>query len=192
MPNKTWIGYVDDDASELATMEPYVSYSLGDVYADAQKSGKKYMMINLADFSCPGCAESGQQLSAIGDSGVSAGASVVQAGGVVIELLEAVDLQYIPTQMQLETWISDKTLAVLGGVYPHQLFVTTVEDPNPGNGMVAAPSLAFFGRRDQAYIVDLTTMKILQYIDGSIVPANGGTGNSSYKAMAAMHMLLGK
>ncbi len=46
------------------------------------------------------------------------------------------------------------------------------------------------GRRDQAYIIDLTTMKVLQYIDGSIVAA--GSNNSGALGMAAMHKLLGK
>jgi hypothetical protein len=192
LPNTSWIGYDDEAADELATMKPYAAYSLGDTFANAQKTGKKYAMLNLADFSCPGCAESGAILSDVGDAGVSAGASVVQAGGVVIELLEAVNLADVPTKMQLDTWVNDPTLAVFGSVYPHAIHVTSVEDPNPGSGTTPAPSLAFFGRRDQAYIIDLTTMKILQYINGSIGPTPNGTGNSAYLAMAAMHQLLGK
>jgi hypothetical protein len=197
LPNRSWIGYVDDDANELASMEPYVPYSLADLYAAAQTSGKKYAMINLADFSCPGCIQAAAVISAVDDAGVSAGASVVQAGGVVIELLESTEFAYVPTQMQLTTWVSDKTLSDGSGVTPHQLFVTSMEDPDPGNGTVAAPSLAFFGHRDQAYIIDLTTMKILQvvagaYVGGADLPTAGGTGNSAYKAMAAMHTLLGK
>jgi hypothetical protein len=173
-------------------MEPYAPYSLGDAYANAQKTGKRYAMLNLADFSCPGCAESGAVMSDVNDAGISEGAAVVQAGGVVIELLEAVNFAYIPTQMQLQTWVNDPTLAVLGGVYPHALHVTSVEDPNPGTGTTPAPSLAFFGRRDQAYVIDLKTMKILKYLSGNIGPTANGTGNSSSEAMAYMHQLLGK
>jgi hypothetical protein len=53
------------------------------------------------------------------------------------------------------------------------------------------------GPRDQAYIVDLTTMTILDFIEGSFSPQtdDGGTGaaaNSAGQAIAEMHTLLGK
>jgi hypothetical protein len=159
----SWMGYVDNDASQLATMEPYTMYSLGDAFNYAQQTGKKYLMLNVAEFICPGCGESAAQMSVVGDGGVSEAAAVVQ----------------------LQSWISDPT-ASQG---PHALYVTTVADPATASG---TPSWNFFGRRDQAYIVDLTTMKILKYINGNIGPTAGGTGNSAPQAMAYMHMLLGK
>jgi hypothetical protein len=124
-------------------------------------------------------------MSLINDAGVPTAASVVQAGGMFIEVLESVNFATAPTQMQLQTWISEPT-APSG---PHALWVTTVGDQPMSTGL---PSYAFFGRRDQAYIVDLTTMKIIKYILGNTGPTPGGTGNSAPQAMAYMHMLLGK
>src|SRR3984957_19520299 len=68
IPNLSWNGYVDDTADALATTKPYVAYSLLDVYNAAKVSGKKYLMINIAEFDCPGC-----QLSATGVGGGTAG-----------------------------------------------------------------------------------------------------------------------
>jgi hypothetical protein len=183
LPNTSWIGYDDEAANALATTEPYAAYSLGTAFADAQKSGKRYAMLNLAEFECPGCNKSAVELSTVGDGGVSAGAAVVQAGGVVIELLETAGFVDIATQTDLETWINDPTAT--GGA--HALHVTTVEDP--GATGTPSPSLAFFGQREQAYIIDLTTMKILQYIDGDITGIGATSGGL---AMTAMHQLLGK
>src|SRR5580658_3370415 len=183
--NTLWMGYVDNDANELATMEPYTTYSFGDVFNYAQQNGKKYLMVNLAEFTCPGCGESAAEMSVTDDAGVTAAAEVVHAGGMVIEMLESVNFATAATQMQLQSWISDPT-ATEG---PHAFFVTVVGDPPTSSG---TPSFNFFGRRDQAYIVDLTTMTIVKYIDGSTGPTTNGTGNSGPQAMAYMHMLLGK
>jgi len=183
--NAPWMGYVDDNANQLATMEPYVAYSFADAFKYAQQNNKKYLMVNVAEFTCPGCGESAAIMSQTGDAGVTQAAAVVQAGGMVIEVLESANFVAVPTQMQLQTWISDPT-AAQGA---HALYVTTVADAPSSSG---TPSWSFFGRRDQAYIVDLTTMKIIKYIDGNIGPTAGGTGNSGPQAMAYMHMLLGK
>jgi len=172
LPNMTWIGYDDEAANEVATKEPYATYTLD----DARKSGKRYAMINVAEFDCPGCQNSATELGATNDAGVSAGASVVQAGGLVIEVLETSGFVAIASMTDLESWVNK-----------YSLMVTTVKDPDSSSG---TPTLDQFGRRDQAYIVDLTTMKILQYIDGSIVATAGG--NSAGLAMTAMHTLLGK
>jgi hypothetical protein len=176
---------VDEAANELATTEPYVSYSFADAFNYAQRNGKKYLAVNVAEFTCGGCNESAAQMSVDNDAGVPAVASVVQAGGMFIEVLESVNFATPPTQMQLQTWISEPT-APQG---PHALWVTTVGDLPSSTGL---PSYRFFGRRDQAYIVDLTTMKIIKYINGSTGPTAGGTGNSAPQAMAYMHTLLGK
>lgn len=175
VPNKSWIGYDDGAADALATTKPYAAYSLADVYANAQKSGAKYAMLNLAEFDCPGCQESAGQFGAA----TNGSASVVQAGGVFIELLETAGFANIATQANLESWASK-----------YKLMTTTMEDPGAAN--TPSPSLAFFGTREQAYIIDLTTMKVLQYIDGDITGALGASATSGYKGMAAMHKLLGK
>jgi hypothetical protein len=166
IPNMQWIGYVDPTASQVATSEPYVMYSLD----DARKSGAHYAMINLAETICPGCQTSAGQLA-------TDGPSVVQAGGVVIEVLETTDFVGQATQMSLQQWIGK-----------YNLPVTTVKDPD-GTG---TPTFDTLGPREHAYIVDLTTMKILQVIMGDYSGGGAATGYSASQAMTAMHMLLGK
>jgi hypothetical protein len=153
MPNMQWIGYVNDAADALSTTKPYVSYSLD----DARMSGKRYAMVNIAEFLCPGCAQSADEIS-------TGGAAVVQAGGVVIEVLMTDAFTSIATQSNLDSWVQN-----------HMLSVTAVKDPDSSMG---TPTYDQMGRRDQAYIIDLTTMNVIQCIDG--------------KALTAMHMLLGK
>jgi hypothetical protein len=159
----SWIGYVDDAANAVATTEPYVAYTLD----DARKSGKHYAMINLAESDCPGCQKSAGEIA-------SGGAAVVQAGGVVIEVLETTGFTTQATQTSLQAWINK-----------YKLPVTTVKDPD-GTGTATLNAL---GGREHAYIVDLTTMKIVDVITGDIT----GIGNTSGGlAMTEMHTLLGK
>jgi hypothetical protein len=165
LPNTTWIGYADPAADALATTKPYANYSLD----DARKSGHRWAMINVAEFLCPGCDNSAVELGQMG-------AAVVHAGGVVIEVLETDGFANCATQADLQSWITKPS---------HNLYVTTVKDP--GDNTTPSPSLAFFGRRDQAYIVDLTTMTVTQYINGSIVAQ---TTNSAGLAMQALDSLL--
>jgi hypothetical protein len=175
--NTTWIGYDDESGSALATASPYASFSLADVYADAQKSGKKYAMLNVAEFDCPGCQNSATELGAT-TNGVTAGAAVIMAGGVVIEVLETSGFVDVASQANLEAWVSK-----------YSLHVTAVEDPGyTATNPPASPTLAYFGHRDQAYIIDLTTMKILEYCPGSELPQ---AENSAGQAMEAMQILLG-
>jgi hypothetical protein len=165
----TWIGYVDDAADAVATTKPYVSYSLDDV----RHSGKRYAMINVAEFDCPGCQQSAMDLE-------TGGASVVHAGGVVIEVLMTSGFVAIASQANLQSWVGK-----------YQLPVTSLKDPDSSPTTAdPTPTNTYFGRRDQAYIIEIPSMKVLQYIDGSIVAVPGG--NSATQAMAAMHTLLGK
>jgi len=165
MPNMQWIGYVNDAADALSNTKQYVSYSLDDV----RKSGARYAMINIAEFSCPGCAQSADELS-------SGGAAVVQAGGVVVEVLMTAGFGPIATQMNLNSWVQN-----------HMLSVTSVKD---ADGPSVSPTYEQMGRRDQAYIIDLSTMTVIQCIDGNVAPVPGMT--SGGLAMTAMHTLLGK
>jgi hypothetical protein len=172
VPNMSWIGYDNETANELSTMEPYATYTLD----DARRSGKRYAMINVAEFECPGCQNSATLLGTVDDAGVTEGASVVHAGGILIEVLETAGFYAIATQTDLQSWVNK-----------YGLMVTTVKDPDSSTG---TPTLTQFGHRDQAYIVDLTTMKIIQVYTGSF--SNSGSMNSAPEGMAAMHMLLGK
>jgi hypothetical protein len=169
IPNLSWMGYVDDAADALATTKPYVSYSLLDAYNDAKVSGKKYLMINIAEFDSPGSQSSATEIGMT----TGGGASVDQAGGVLIEVLMTSGFVSPPTMANLDSWIQK-----------YNLFVTTMADLDP-----SLPTNNTLGRQDQAYIIDLTTMKVLQYIDGSTTAA--GSGNSGAEGIAAMHQLLG-
>ena len=171
IPNLTWMGYVDDAADAVATTKPFRSYSLNDVYNDAHVSGKRYAMINLAEFLCPGCQHSAMEL-------MSGGQAVVQAGGVVVEVLMTDG--FTTAAKMNDAGLNDVT----AWVDKYMLDVTTVGDFN-----ASTPTLNTLGRRDQAYIVDLTTMTVLQYINGS---TSAVTNNSAALAMTAMHTLLGK
>jgi hypothetical protein len=159
----TWIGYVDDAATGVATSEPYVGYSLD----DARKSGKHYAMINLAESYCPGCQKSAGEIA-------SGGPAVVQAGGVVIEVLETTGFTTQATQSGLQAWVNKYSLPV-----------TTVKDPD-GTGTATLNAL---GGREHAYIVDLTTMKIVDVISGDITGIGATSGGLG---LTEMHTLLGK
>lgn len=161
-----WIGYVDPTASAVATTEPYVMYSLN----DARTSGAHYAMIHLAETDCPGCQMAATQLEA-------GGAAVVQAGGVMIEVLETTGFVAQATQTSLQQWIGK-----------YQLPITSVKDPD-GTGTATLTAL---GRREQAYIIDLTTMTILDVIVGNTDGGGTATSYSAQEGMTEMHMLLGK
>jgi hypothetical protein len=161
-----WSGYVDSAANAVATTLPYGNYSLDDV----RKSGAHYAMINLAESDCPGCQMSATQLA-------SGGPGVVAAGGVIVEVLESTGFISQATKTSLDAWVNK-----------YQLEVTTVKDADGSSG---TPTLTTLGPREHAYIVDLTTMKIVQIIQGDDTGAlpNAQSGG---KGIAAMHTLLGK
>ncbi len=171
--NLSWMGYVDNAGDALATSKPYVSYSLLDLYNEAHVSGKKYAMINIAEFLCPGCQNSATEMGSATDGGDTAGASIDRAGGILIEVLMT-NTGGAPTKANLDSWV-DK----------YNLQFTAMVDLDP-----SLPTNNTLGRRDQAFIIDLTTMKVLQDITGNIFAAGGA--NSGPLGMAAMHTLLGK
>ncbi len=156
-------GYVDDAADAIATTKSYITYSLD----DARKSGMHYAMLNLAETDCPGCQKSAGELA-------TGGPSVVTAGGIVIEVLETTGFTTQASKSDLTAWVNKYSLPV-----------TSVKDPD-GTG---TPTHMALGQREQAYIIDLTTMKIVQIIAGDITGAGATSGG---KAMIAMHTLLGK
>ena len=93
----------------------------------------------------------------------------------MIEVLETTGFA-ATTQTDLEQWIGK-----------YQLPITSVRDP--GTVTVTFDTL---GRREQAYIVDLTTMTILDVIVGNTDGGGTATSYSADEAMTEMHMLLGK
>jgi hypothetical protein len=164
LPNATWIGYSDPTGTVQASTAPYANYTL----EDARNTGKRYAMINVAEFDCPGCQNSATELQA-------RGGQVEQAGGLVIEVLETEGFTMQATMTDLNYWATH-----------YMMENNVVKDPD-GSG---TPTLNFYGRRDQAYIVDLKTMTILQYIDGSIISSYPAE-NSAGLAMDALLKLLG-
>ena len=170
IPNLSWNGYVDDTADAVATTKPYVAYSLLDVYNSARVSGKKYLMINIAESDCPGCQSSAMQMGMASGGG----ASVDQAGGILIEVLMTTGFVAPPMKSDLDAWVNK-----------YNLSFTVMADLSS-----ALTTNNTLGRRDQAYIIDLTTMKILKFEAGSI--AGAGTSNSGPEGIAEMHTLLGK
>ena len=170
IPNLKWMGYVDNGGDAVATTKPYVAYSLLDLYNDARTSGRKYAMINVAEFDCPGCQNSAMAMGA----STGGGASVDMAGGYIIEVLMTSGFVAAPTKANLDSWVNK-----------YNLSFTTMADLDP-----SLPTNNALGIRDQAYIIDLTTMKVFKAITGSIAAA--GAGNSGPKGMMEMHTLLGK
>jgi hypothetical protein len=176
IPNLTWTGYVDNGGDPIdPTKAPSVTYSLLDLYNEAHASGKKYGMINIAEFMCPGCQNSAAEMGTVVDAGgLTAGASVDRAGGILIEVLMTSGFSAPPSMANLDAWVTK-----------YGLQNTTVADFSPT--LITNNTL---GRRDQAYIIDLTTMKIIDFMPGNIGPA--GTSNSGPAGIARMHMLLGQ
>lgn len=78
------------------------------------------------------------------------GKSVVDAGGLVIEVLET-DAGGPVSKSNLDAWITT-----------YKLPVTSMMDP-PGTG---TPTFKALGQRETTYIIDLRTMVILRHIVG--------------------------
>lgn len=76
---------------------------------------------------------------------------MVDAGGVVIEVLETKGFTGSPSATDLKAWVDT-----------YKLPVTTVMDP-PGTGTTTFTAL---GQRETTYILELKTMKILRHIVG--------------------------
>ena len=75
---------------------------------------------------------------------------MTDAGGIVIEILETKSFASV-TKADLDAWIDSAKLPV-----------TSMIDP-PGTG---TPTFTALGQRENSYIVDLSTMKIVRFIVG--------------------------
>jgi len=99
------------------------------------------------------------------------GKQVVDAGGVVVEVLEQ-DAS-TPMKAQLDAWVNN-----------YGLVITSVKDPDANEG----ETKSMLADREHAFIVDLSNMKILQVYTGSKL----GIGAPSVTdAMNMMLVLLG-
>jgi hypothetical protein len=99
------------------------------------------------------------------------GKQVVDAGGVMVEVLEQ-DVT-TPTKANLDAWVNN-----------YGLTITSVKDPDNNQG----ETKSMLADREHAFIVDLSNMKILQVFTGS----QAGIGTpSATNAMNMMLLLLG-
>jgi hypothetical protein len=98
--------------------------------------------------------------------------TVVDAGGVVVEVLEY-DFT-MATKAELDAWVN-----------AYKLPITSVKDPDNNQG----ETVTLLDHREHVYIIDLSTMKIMQVYTGSLA----GIGPPSVDAaMSMMHTLLGQ
>ena len=67
-------------------------------------------MINIAEFDCPGCQNSATEMGASATGGGTAGASVDQAGGIIIEVLMTAGFVSPPTKTDLDMWVTKYNL----------------------------------------------------------------------------------
>jgi hypothetical protein len=98
---------------------------------------------------------------------------VLNAGGVIVEILGGGATGGQPTKAELDSWINT-----------YNLPVTTVKDPDS----MPQQSLTDLKQREFTFIVDLSTMKIIQFFPGTTTGI-GTTGAES--GMQAMMQLLG-
>lgn len=91
------------------------------------------------------------------------------AGVLVVEILasDALNAGGAASRMNLDSWITT-----------YRLNVTAVRDPS------GTPTLMAYGRREYTFIVALSTMRIVERIDGSVA----GVGDSSIRTALA-HVL---
>jgi hypothetical protein len=99
------------------------------------------------------------------------GKQVVDKGGVIVEVL-ASKISSNPSKADLDAWITARNVPV-----------TSVRDPDA----LALQTLKALIRREYTYIVDLSTMKIVQRFIGS---TDGSGISSAQTAMDAMLTML--
>ena len=97
------------------------------------------------------------------------GKQVLQAGGIIIEILAGGQFGGQPTRQELDAWITTYALPI-----------TTVKDPDS----MPQASLKALVQREHTYIVDLSTMKIVNYFAGTT------TGIGTTGAMMGMQTML--
>jgi len=101
------------------------------------------------------------------------GKQVLDAGGIIIEILGGGNTGGQPTRQELDAWITT-----------YNLPVTTVKDPDS----MPQASLQALVQREHTYIVDLSTMKIVNFFAGTTT----GIGTTGAKmGMQTMLQLLG-
>jgi hypothetical protein len=157
--NYQFNGYVNDAGTALSNTLPKRDYSLD----DARKSGARYALIHLAAFYCAGCRSAAADLGDLS-------APVQAAGGRVIEVMFS-GTAGAPTDNELDSWVTAYDLKV------------SLVAPKGTSSLAGGAS-----DREHAYIVDLSTMKIVWTVFGSYGPT---TNSSAKQGLAEMRRLMG-
>ncbi len=101
---------------------------------------------------------------------------MVDAGGIVLEILETRAFS-APKKNDLDTWVNT-----------YKLTVTSLIDP------ASAPRATYdtYGTREIAFVVELSTMKVLKKYQGNTAPPSTSTPSSIDSAVTDILALLGK
>jgi hypothetical protein len=164
-PPLVWEGFVNPSAVGLATAQPFGPHSMDAV----RKTCKKYALIHNSEFTCPGCKNSADWLGTQGG-----GKQIVDAGGVVVEVLQSNNFSPA-NQTALETWI-----------LAYDLSVTSVIDAASADPNQTETAL---GIRETTWIVELETMTILNKFSGSIQGI--GTPSAEAATPVVLNYLIG-
>lgn len=157
-PNLSWQGYANYTFDAVSTTKTFGPLSMDDI----RKNGKKWALVTLSESYCPGCQKTAIQLK---DA-----KAVVDAGAVIVDVLITTGFIDLPSKNDLDAWINK---------YDER--VTVVMDP-PGGGTVTRTTL---GERENGFLIDLETMKIVETVKGSNTgaqPTVGELGLAKLKA----------
>ncbi|NRA35557.1 MAG: hypothetical protein HRU17_19690 [Polyangiaceae bacterium] len=148
VPDLQLRGYLNRTAETLANTTPLVNFRLSDL----KDQGANYVLVHIATGWCTSCQ------AAAKDIGLG-GTEVVQNGGAVLELLTEGVAGQLPTDAELDAWIT-----------AHDIEVNTAAATDALAGEV-------FPSRDRAYIINLDDMKVVWTEDGLYAdPTIGAVG----------------
>jgi hypothetical protein len=150
-PFLRWEGYVEGRAdAALVSSSAWTTYTSDDL----RRSGKRWAIVHLTDFDCPGCRHAATELDArVADAGAM--------GPAVVEVLGSVSIEALPAdRAHLDAWITTFAPSV-----------TAVIDA-PGHEFA---TLRSFGVRETALVLDLATMQVVYRSTGDLGP-DGPTG----------------
>jgi hypothetical protein len=166
LPFLRWQGYVASedgaDAGLVASL-PWMLYSTDDM----RRSGKTLALFHLSDFDCPGCRRAGMKLAA-------GGPSLVDAGGLVVEVLGSRAFSSPAERADLDAWVASYD------------FETTALMDADGHALA---TLNAVGVRDTALVVQLPELRILWRFTGDL---SGVTPTSAEAGLDEMHRRLGR
>ena len=148
VPDLQLRGYLNRTAETLATDQPLVSFRLSDL----KEQGANYVLVHIANGWCTSCQAAAKDIG-------RDGTEVVTNGGAVLELLTEGVSNQLPSDAELNAWIT-----------AHDLEVNTAAPTDTLAGEV-------FPSRDRAYIIDLDDLRVVWTEDGLYAdPTIGAVG----------------